>query len=97
VLEFIPSGPGGFDRSLVWVYLIGGSVSTLGSPFRALFDERVLGLGELSEFGSFGRLACLLREVWSRNDGQHSPGASDTPCVSWRDVMQLKGWDVLLI
>lgn len=96
-LEFIPSGPGGFDRSLVWVYLIGGSVSTFGSPFRALFDERVMSLGELSDFGSFGRLSCLLREVWSRADGQRSPGASDAPYVSWRDVMQMKGWDVLLI
>ncbi|KAI9731291.1 MAG: Transcriptional regulatory protein pro1 [Claussenomyces sp. TS43310] len=96
-LEFIPSGPGGFDRSLVWVYLIGGSVSTLSSPFRNLFEERIMGLGELAQFGSFGRLACLLNEVWSHVDGQHTPGGSDAPYVSWRDVMQMKGWDFLLI
>jgi hypothetical protein len=96
VLEFIPSGAGGFDRSLVWVYLIGGSVSTAGSPFRALFDERILGLGDLSEFGSFGRLVCLLREVWSLVDGQ-TPGGSEHQYVSWREVMLMKGWDFLLI
>ena len=41
-LEFIPSGQCGFDRSLVWVYLIGGSVSTLSSPFRGLFGKAAL-------------------------------------------------------
>ncbi|RQM06910.1 hypothetical protein DH86_00000040, partial [Scytalidium sp. 3C] len=97
VLEFIPSGPQGFDRSLVWVYLIGGAVSTAASPFRTLFNERVLALGELADTGSFGRLVCLLREVWSHVDGRYSPGGGEAHYVSWRDVMQMKGWDFLLI
>jgi hypothetical protein len=97
ILEFIPSGPAGFDRSLVWVYLIGGSVSTVSSPFRKLFNDRILCLGDLSNFGSFGRVVCLLKEVWSRVDGQMTPGGSEAQYVSWRDVMQTKGWDFLLI
>jgi len=100
VLEFIPSGPMGYDRSLVWVYLIGGSVSTAGSSFRAFFDERLLALGEMASIGSFGRVACLLQEVWALADaGMPSPGGTvaEASYVSWRDVMNSKGWDFLLI
>lgn len=97
VLEFIPSGPCGFDRSLVWVYLIGGSVSTMSSPFRTLVNDRIMGLGDSADFGSFGRAACLLKEVWSHVDGQTTPGGSEAPYISWRNVMQMKGWDFLLI
>jgi hypothetical protein len=96
-LKFIPSGPMGFDRSLIWVYLIGGSVSTLDSLFRTFFEERLLALGDLANIGSFGRVACLLKEVWGHVDGQFSPGGSEAHYVSWRDVMQMKGWDFLLI
>jgi hypothetical protein len=96
-LEFIPSGQVGFDRSLVWVYLIGGSVSTMDSPFRTFLEERLLALGDLANFGSFGRVACLLKEVWSHVDGRLSPGGGEAHYVSWRDVMQMKGWDFLLI
>jgi hypothetical protein len=97
VLEFIPAGVTGFDRSLVWVYLIGGSVSTSVSPFRHHFAERVAGLHDLADQGSFGRVACLLSEVWSHVDGRHSPGGGEAHYVSWRDVMQMNGWDFLLI
>jgi hypothetical protein len=97
VLGYIPSGPGGFDQSMVWVYLIGGSVSTLDSPFRKLFNDRITQLGDASDLGSFGRVVCLLREVWSHVDGQTTPGGSDAPYISWRNVMQMKGWDFLLI
>ncbi|PQE28004.1 transcriptional regulatory pro-1 protein [Rutstroemia sp. NJR-2017a WRK4] len=96
-LEFIPAGPMGFDRSLVWVYLIGGSVSTAVSPFRQHFAERVSALGDLAEHGSFGRVSCLLKEVWGHVDGRFSPGGGEAHYVSWRDVMQMKGWDFLLI
>lgn len=97
VLEFIPAGPAGFDRSLVWVYLIGGSVSTASSTFRSFFHERMAGLGDLANFGSFGRVAYLLKEVWEHVDGRLSPGGGEAHYVSWRDVMQMKGWDFLLI
>jgi C6 transcription factor Pro1 len=81
-LEFIPSGPGGFDRSLERVYLISGSVSTPFSPFLALFQDRITGLGELSDVGSFGQVVCLLREVWSHVDGQAALGGSEAQHVS---------------
>ncbi|KAJ4394633.1 DNA-binding transcriptional regulator ume6 [Gnomoniopsis smithogilvyi] len=113
VLQHIPSGPGGFDRSLVWVYLLGGSMSGVGSSFRTFFEDRVSQLGDQANYGSFGRVACLLREVWARNDELVcSPSTAtdaaagikpDEPVqqgqqyVHWRDVMQMKGWDFLLI
>ncbi|KAJ6446207.1 major facilitator superfamily transporter [Purpureocillium lavendulum] len=105
VLQHIPSGPEGFDRSLVWVYLIGGSISLPGSGFRALFEDRVAQLGQQSTCGSFGRMVTVLREVWMQNDTLSqatTPGssaASDAAPqhIHWRDVMQMKGWDFLLI
>ncbi|KAG4029916.1 hypothetical protein MFRU_014g02080 [Monilinia fructicola] len=97
VLDFIPAGPVGFDRSLVWVYLVGGSVSTTNSPFRQYFAERAAALGELADHGSFGRVSTLLKEVWGHVDGRFSPGGGEAHYVSWRDVMQMKGWDFLLI
>lgn len=95
-LEFIPSGPGGFDRSMVWVYLIGGSVSCAGSSFRTFFDERVAEMGDVADFGSFGQVRNLLREVWGIVDSK-TPGGGEAQYVSWRDVMMMKGWDFLLI
>jgi hypothetical protein len=121
VLQQIPSGANGFDRSLSWVYLMGGSVSVPGSTFRAFFEDRVAQLADLANFGSFGRVACLLREAWLQNDGlllqqQHSRVSSPAPdsssqeapqqhqqqqpkqqFIHWRDIMQMKGWDYLLI
>jgi hypothetical protein len=97
VLEFIPAGQFGFDRSLVWVYLIGGSVSTASSTFRSFFQERMADLGDLSSLGNFGRVAAVLQEVWGHVDGRFSPGGGEAHYVSWRDVMLMKGWDFLLI
>ena len=120
LLQFIPSGPEGFDRSLVWPILICGSVSTPGCSFRSVFAERISLLGEQAEYGSFGRMVRLLHEVWRLADSPstpptpHSQIESDgtiTPQqqqqlqqpqqarqnVHWRDVMQQKGWDFLLI
>ncbi|KAF7893374.1 uncharacterized protein EAF02_000912 [Botrytis sinoallii] len=96
-LEYIPAGPGGYDRSLVWVYLIGGSVSTTHSPFRHHFAERLAALGDFANQGSFGRVSTLLKEVWSHVDGRYSPGGGEAHYVSWREIMQMKGWDFLLI
>ncbi|KAK3337164.1 fungal-specific transcription factor domain-containing protein [Cercophora scortea] len=103
VLQQIPSGPTGFDRSLAWVYLVGGSVSIPGSSFRGFFEDRIAQLGDLANFGSFGRVTCLLREVWLQADHQQATSphsaTSEAPqqYIHWRDVMQMKGWDYLLI
>lgn len=104
VLQCIPAGVEGFDRSLVWVYLIGGSISLPGSSFRALMEDRVAQLGEFAKCGSFGRMVTVIREVWRQND-QLSQVSTPTstgsdaahPHVHWRDVMQMNGWDALLI
>jgi hypothetical protein len=99
VLEFIPLGPNGYDRSLIWVYLIGGSASTPGSSFRSLFAARCDALGEASDTGSFGKMATVLKEAWGTESGQTTPGGSlqEAPYVPWRNVMQNKNWDFLLI
>lgn len=103
-IEFIPSGPDGFDRSLVWPLLIAGSMSAPGSSFRAIFANRIALLGEHAGFGSFGRMVRLLQEVWhqSGEDGNINPTTcviknEESRNVHWRDVMQQKGWDFLLI
>ncbi|MCJ1484507.1 hypothetical protein MMC06_004678 [Schaereria dolodes] len=95
VLEYIPSGPEGFDRSLVWPLLIGGSQSTPSSPFRRVFTDRIGRLGDQAEFGSFGRMNRLLQEVWRQSDEDNRAG--EVQNVHWRDVMRQKGWDFLLI
>lgn len=68
VLHFIPSGPEGFDRSLVWPLLICGTYSIPTSPFRRVFADRIGQLGDHAMFGSFGRMVRLLRELWRQAD-----------------------------
>lgn len=94
-MDFIPAGPDGYDRSLVWPLLIAGSVSLPNSPFRRMFSERANRLGEASDFGSFGKIKDLLKDVWHFNDSALANG--DKQSVHWRDMMRQKGWDYLLI
>ena len=100
LLDLVPSGPDGFDRSIVWPLLVAGAQSTPGSAFRTKFDERISALGEAAEFGAFGRMVRLLQEVWQINDrigGGDGEGAGADQSVHWRDVMRSRGWDFLLI
>jgi len=95
LMNFIPAGPEGFDRTLAWPLLIAGSAAVDGSPFRSMFAERCVRLGDAADFGSFGRIRELLKDVWQRNDVAAEQG--DYQGVRWRDTMQQKGWDYLLI
>lgn len=95
LLVSIPSGPDGFDRSVVWPLLIGGSMSTPKSEFRRVLEERIVLLGDQAELGSFGRMVRLLREVWNQSDFVNEAGERQD--VHWRDVMKQRGWDYLLI
>lgn len=95
LMNFIPAGHEGFDRSLVWPLLMAGANSVAGSPFRAMFEERCRLLGEGANFGSFGRVRELLRDIWRINGEAMAQG--ETRGVHWRDVMKQKGWDFLLI
>jgi len=90
ILEQIPTGIDGFDRSLVWVYLIGGSVATPDSSFRSLLTSRADLLMDEARFGSFGSMFNLITNVWQRQDESES-------YVHWRDIMNEFGWDFLLI
>jgi hypothetical protein len=94
-MEYIPAGPDGFDRSLVWPLLVAGSISVPQSSFRAMFSERSALLGEAANFGSYGRVQELLHEVWLVNDDNLAKG--NTQSVHWRDMMRQKNWDFLLI
>ncbi|KAH6612453.1 fungal-specific transcription factor domain-containing protein [Boeremia exigua] len=94
-MDYIPAGSEGFDRSLVWPLLVAGTVSLPNSSFRKMFSERTARLGDASNSGSFGRMKALLNEVWSVNDYNLSKGIKQS--VHWRDTMQQKGWDFLLI
>ncbi|ETN38433.1 uncharacterized protein HMPREF1541_06468 [Cyphellophora europaea CBS 101466] len=144
MLASVPSGPNGFDKCLVWPYLICGANSMPASPFRRALAERVELLGDEAETGSFGRMVRLLHEVWRRSDAVEGGACEATPVtqsggspttggttpvvgagivaaavqaqqqqitptkqvgggngsaqsVHWRDVMQMNGWDFLLI
>ncbi|KAK3700125.1 DNA-binding transcriptional regulator ume6 [Vermiconidia calcicola] len=95
LMSYIPAGPDGFDRSLVWPLLIAGVNSVAASPFRAMFEERCQRLGDAANFGSFGRIRELLTDVWHINDTAALRG--EVQGVHWRDVMKQKDWDFLLI
>ncbi|KAL4908906.1 hypothetical protein BDW74DRAFT_145536 [Aspergillus multicolor] len=67
-LQYIPSGPDGFDRSLVWPLFIAGVYSTTGCQFRTVLMERAAALAEHADLGSFGRMYRVLQEVWRVTD-----------------------------
>jgi C6 transcription factor Pro1 len=94
-MQYIPPGPDGFDRSLVWPLLVAGAVSIPGSSFRSTLEDRCAKLGEAAQFGSFGRAREILKDVWQHNDEAAARGEKQS--VHWRDVMRQKGWDFLLI
>lgn len=85
-LESIPHG---WESTLVWVYLIAGSVAGPDTGFRDHFAMRVEAMGENCRFGSFGRMKTVLEEVWSGMDQGFE--------WRWRDVMVRNGWEALLI
>lgn len=94
-LSYMPSGPTGFDRSLVWPLLVAGSVAGPSASFRTVFGNRVSQLGEASRLGSFNTVQQLLYEVWHVNDENEIHGIADR--VTWRDVMDGKGLSSLII
>lgn len=75
-LQFIPAGPFGFDRSLVWPFLMAASFSTPASAFRHVLAERAAALGEIGDFGAFGRMYRLVQEVWRLSDEPDHPISS---------------------
>lgn len=95
LMNFIPEGPDGFDRSLAWPLLVAGSSATAGTPFRFMFADRCAKLGDAAGFGSFGRIREILATIWARNDAAAEAG--DHRGVHWREVMREKEWDFLLI
>ncbi|KAF1355327.1 fungal-specific transcription factor domain-containing protein [Delphinella strobiligena] len=95
MMEYIPAGVEGFDRSLIWPLLVAGSASLPNSSFRPMFDQRCQRLGEAAEFGSFGRMREIFKDVWKINEAGFVAG--DYQSVHWRNVMHQKEWDSLLI
>jgi hypothetical protein len=73
LLQYIPSGPLGYDRSLTWPMLIAGAFSTQTSDFRIILEQRIQGIGVSSDFGSFARMYTVLQEVWKLSDEPSSP------------------------
>ncbi|KAJ5954734.1 C6 sexual development transcription factor NosA [Penicillium viridicatum] len=67
-LQFIPAGPHGYDRSLVWPLLMTGVFSGPSSLFRSVIADRAAALGDHGDLGSFGRMYRLLQEVWRLTD-----------------------------
>ncbi|KAF7714799.1 Transcription factor NosA-like protein [Penicillium ucsense] len=96
-LQFIPAGPYGFDRSLVWPLLIAGAFSTPESDFRAVLAERAAALGDVGDFGSFSRMFRVVQEVWRLTDGLTiTPSSNEDSKVNQEpalehDVLQTSG------
>ncbi|KAJ5701706.1 C6 finger domain transcription factor nosA [Penicillium malachiteum] len=67
-LHYIPAGPHGFDRSLVWPLLMTGVYAAPGSKFREVLADRAAALNDYADLGSFGRMYRLLQEVWRLSD-----------------------------
>ncbi|EKV07798.1 C6 sexual development transcription factor NosA [Penicillium digitatum] len=67
-LQFIPAGPHGYDRSLVWPLLMTGVFSRPSSSFRSVIAGRADAMGDHGDLGSFGRMYRLLQEVWRLTD-----------------------------
>ncbi|KAJ6043991.1 uncharacterized protein N7446_002188 [Penicillium canescens] len=80
-LAYIPTGPFGFDRSLVWPLLIAGAFSTPSSSFRRALDDRVTALGDLADLGSIGRMYQLITEYWRLSDDPVNPYVSPEETV----------------
>ncbi|KAJ9606342.1 DNA-binding transcriptional regulator ume6 [Cladophialophora chaetospira] len=68
LLQYVPGGPNGFDRCLVWPMLICGANSIPASPFRRVLSDRCDALGDGANQGAFGKMVRLLHEVWRLND-----------------------------
>jgi hypothetical protein len=60
-----------------------------------MFTQRAAQLGNLANFGAFGRVQELLRQVWLVNDTNLASGIIQS--VHWRDTMRQNDWDFLLI
>ncbi|KAJ5879121.1 hypothetical protein N7455_002586 [Penicillium solitum] len=88
-MTYIPAGPFGFDRSLVWPLLIAGSFSTPSSPFRQVLHNRVIALGDLAELGSIGRMYQLLNDYWRLSDdpvGPSFPSGANEPELGYQSA-----------
>lgn len=94
-MSFIPTGPDGFDRALVWPLLVTGSVAGPDTFFREMFRHRTKELGQAAEFGSFGRVKELLDDVWRTNDDNIAKG--DSLRVTWRDILTIKDLNYLIL
>lgn len=88
LIDLIPSGSTGYDRSLVWPVMIAGLQTTVGSPLRSKIEERWTAMGDSRDLGAFGRMIKLLREVWRRTDGKDAGAPGADLDVHWRDVMR---------
>lgn len=87
-LQYVPTGPNGFDRSLVWPLLIAGTFSTSDSDFRAVLAQRAASMGQHAELGSFGRMYRILQEIWRQMDSPESQAAVYLPGAQQQEQQQ---------
>ncbi|KAF2222360.1 fungal-specific transcription factor domain-containing protein [Elsinoe ampelina] len=94
-MAYIPTGRGGFDRSLAWPLLIAGSVASADSPVKHMFLERYVATENFQDIGSLGRVKDILTDLWPAN-AVYGGEVGFAP-LHWRSVMAQKNWDCLLI
>ncbi|KAE8385231.1 fungal-specific transcription factor domain-containing protein [Aspergillus alliaceus] len=91
ILQYLPSGPRGFDRSLVWPLFIVGVHSVPTSAYRKTLAERVVALGYMSDFGSFGRMYRVLKEIWKETNPKSKTKSKAKPKAKPKPKPKPKG------
>jgi len=95
IISLIPSGPTGYDRSIVAPLLLGGSVAVIQED-RDFFLQRLRKTPRLAKYGNLGTVDNILLEVWSRVDNDYTD-ADPTQQIPWRQVMIDNHWEYLLV
>jgi hypothetical protein len=95
ILDLIPAGPEGFDRSIVWPLLICGAFSTPQGNFRQVLQTRIKLQGDQAAVGNFGRLVQVLQEVWRIADSD-APAPMGAPSMTSASQHQSLGMATFL-
>ncbi|EWC44692.1 hypothetical protein DRE_06588 [Drechslerella stenobrocha 248] len=91
VIDFIPSLYMGYERSIISPLLIVGSLA-INPAHQQILSTRLKKTPHMAKYGNLGNVDKILAEIWSR----HWAPDPQQP-VPWRQVMQEKNWEYLMV